>query len=228
MLRVGLTGGIASGKTTVAQFMTEMGCHVIPADPIAHALMEPGGAAYDDIVSEFGREILFPDGRVDRNRLAAIVFSNPEKLSRLNRITHPRVTELILRRLDELEQNEPTGENLIAVVEAALLVEAGFHRHLDRLVMVDCGRENQMARLMERGLSQEQAESRLAAQMPAEEKRRYAHYVIDSSGPREETRRQVERIVQELRSLAALGRRQAPQDAGKPARSSRGKSEEAR
>ncbi len=204
MLRVGLTGGIASGKTTVAQFMAEMGCHVIAADQIAHALMEPGGEAYDDIVREFGRQILLPDGRVDRNRLGAIVFSNAAKLARLNQITHPRVTALILLRLNEREQSEPSASREIVVIEAALLVEAGFHRHVNRLIVVDCGREQQIARLVERGLSREQAESRLAAQMPAEEKRRYAHYVIDSSGPKENTRLQVERIVQELRSLAPL------------------------
>ncbi len=213
MLRVGLTGGIASGKTTVAQFMAEMGCCIIPADQAAHALMEPGGAAYEEIVREFGRQILSPDGRVDRNRLGAIVFSRPEKLARLNQITHPRVTALILVRLNELEKSEPTASGEIVVVEAALLVEAGFHRHVDRLIVVDCGREQQIGRLMERGLSREQAESRLAAQMPQEEKRRYAHYVIDSSGSKENTRFQVERIVKELRSLAAA--RPAPPEGSK-------------
>ena len=210
MLRVGLTGGIGSGKTTVAQFMAEMGCHIIPADQFAHALMEPGGAAYDEVVIEFGRQILFPDGRVDRKRLGAIVFSNPAKLARLNQITHPRVTALILVRLDELEQSEPLASGGIVVVEAALLVEAGFHRYLDRLIVIDCGREEQIKRLMERSLSRDQAESRLAAQMPPEEKRRYAHYVIDSSGSKENTRLQVERIVKELRSLAPIQSGPAP------------------
>ncbi len=203
MLRVGLTGGIASGKTTVAQFMAEMSCHVIAADQIAHALMEPGGEAYGEIIKEFGRQILLPDGRVDRNRLGAIVFSDRAKLSRLNQITHPRVTALILLRLNDLEQSASSASQGIVVIEAALLVEAGFHRHVDWLIVVDCSREQQITRLTERGFSREQAEARLAAQMPSEEKRRYAQYIVDSSGSKENTRLQVERIVRELRSLAA-------------------------
>lgn len=203
MLRVGLTGGIASGKTTAAQFMAEMGCHVIAADQLAHSLMEPGGEAYDEIIKEFGRQILLANGRIDRNRLGAIVFSDRARLARLNQITHPRVTALILLRLNDLDRSEASRSPGIVVIEAALLVEAGFHRHVDQLIVVDCGREQQIARLTERGFSREQAEARLAAQMSFEEKRRYAQYVVDSSGSKENTRLQVERIVQELRSLAA-------------------------
>lgn len=200
MLRVGLTGGIASGKSTVAAMMRELGCTVLDADALAHRLMEPGQPAYDEVIREFGSMILRPDGTIDRQALAGIVFSNGARLDRLNRIIHPRVIEAHDRQLTEMEFGNPRG---IAIVEAALLIEAGYHRNLDRLVVAWCRPEQQHERLLARGLNAEESEQRIAAQLPAEEKRRMADDVIDCSAGLEETRRQVAALVTRLKSEAA-------------------------
>jgi dephospho-CoA kinase len=200
MLRVGLTGGIATGKSTVVGMLRELGCHVLEADKIAHRMIEPGGAAYDEVVREFGRGILQPDGRVDRPRLGAIVFADPKKLARLNAIVHPPTLAAQDRELAAIEQADP---HAIAVVEAALLVEAGYDKKLDCLVVTWCTPEQQMARLTGqatgRGLSIEQARQRIAAQMPVEEKRRLADEEIDCSGTLEHTREQVSALCAKLR-----------------------------
>jgi dephospho-CoA kinase len=208
MLRVGLTGGIATGKTTVAAILGELGCHMLDADKIAHDLIEPGAAAYQDVVREFGRAILTADGRVDRKKLGAIVFAEPARLARLNAIVHPRVLETQDGELDAIERAEP---HAIAVVEAALLIEAGYAPKLDCLVVTWCTPEQQLARLTQqdaagmagRGLTLEQARQRIAAQMPNEEKRRMADEVIDCSGSLEHTREQVVALVAKLKSLEA-------------------------
>jgi dephospho-CoA kinase len=200
MLRVGLTGGIASGKTTVARMLQNLGVPVLEADPLAHFLIEPGESAYEAVVREFGTEVLRADGFVDRSKLAEIVFADREKLERLNRIVHPGVREAIERWFTELEQG---GGVRVAVVEAALLVEAGYRDQLDRLVVAWCRPEQQLERLLARGLTREQAERRIAAQMPAEEKRRLADDVIDCSGSLEDTRRQVEALARRLAEQAA-------------------------
>jgi len=200
MLRVGLTGGIACGKSTVTAMMRELGCTVLDADALAHRLIEPGQPAYDEVVREFGSIILRPDGTIDRKALGGIVFANRARLDRLNHIIHPLVIKDHDRQLTELELANPRG---IAVVEAALLIEAGYHRNLDRLVVAWCRPEQQRERLQARGLSLEEAEQRIAAQMPAEEKRRMAGDVIDCSGDLEATRRQVAAIVARLRAEAA-------------------------
>src|ERR1700704_3031231 len=122
MLRAGLTGGIATGKSTAAAMLRELGCHLLEADKIAHGLIEPGGSAYDDVVHEFGRDILTPDGHVDRVKLGGIVFADPKRLARLNAIVHPLVLAAQDRELAAIERVEP---HAIAVVEAALLIEAG-------------------------------------------------------------------------------------------------------
>lgn len=204
MLRVGLTGGIGCGKSTVAAMMREQGCHVLEADALAHRAIEPGTAAYDEVVREFGREILAADGAIDRGRLAAIVFSEPARLERLNRIVHPRVIEEQERWLAERERSGERG--VVAVVEAALLIEAGYHTRLDRVVVVWCRPEQQRERLRARGMAPADLERRIAAQMPLEEKRRLASDEIDTSGTLEETRRQVEALVARLKQLAATPR----------------------
>lgn len=201
MLRIGLTGGIASGKSTVVGMLRELGCAVLEADPLAHQLMEPGQPAYDEIVAEFGREILDSDGCIHRPRLGAIVFADPARRARLNEIVHPRVVEASEAWFAELER---AGREPFAVHEAALLIEAGYHTRMDRLVVVWCRPEQQRERLLARGLSPQQAEQRLAAQMPLEEKCRLADEVIDASGPLEQTRRQTEALVARLRKLAAV------------------------
>ena len=202
MLRVGLTGGIATGKSTVVAMLRELGCHVLEADKIAHRMIEPGAAAYDEVVREFGRGILQPDGRVDRPKLGAIVFGDPKKLARLNSIVHPPTLAAQDRELAEIEQAEP---HAIAVVEAALLVEAGYDKKLDCLVVTWCTPEQQIARLTQqgagRGLTVEQARQRIAAQMPVEEKRRLADEEIDCSGSLEHTREQVVALLARFRKM---------------------------
>jgi len=207
MLRVGLTGGIGCGKTTVAALMRELGCHVMEADSLAHRLMEPGTPAYEDIVSEFGRQILgpgeVPGNAIDRRKLGAIVFDDSAKLQKLNRIVHPRVIEEQERLLEELARRDPPA---VGVVEAALLVEAGYHERLDRLVVAWCRPEQQRERLRARGMSPEEIEKRIASQMPLEMKRRLATDEIDCSGALEETRRQTEALAARLKKLASQGK----------------------
>jgi dephospho-CoA kinase len=199
MLRVGLTGGIGCGKSTVAAMMRALGCHIIEADPLAHKLIEPGQPAFQEVVRAFGADILHSDGHVDRAKLGAIVFADVDKLLRLNAIVHPRVLKELERLFSEFAVANPKG---VAVIEAALLVEAGYVKHLERLVVAWCKPEQQIERLMARGMSREQIEQRLAAQMPLEEKRRRADDVVDCSVALEETRAQVERLVAKLQQLA--------------------------
>ncbi len=200
MLRVGLTGGMGCGKSTVAAMMRALGCHVIEADPLAHKLIEPGQPAFQEVVRAFGADILHSDGHVDRAKLGTIVFADVDKLLRLNAIVHPRVLKELERLFSVYAVANPQG---VAVIEAALLIEAGYVKHLDRLVVAWCKPEQQMERLLARGMSREQIEQRLAAQIPLEEKRRRADDVVDCSVPLEETRAQVERLVAKLRQLAA-------------------------
>lgn len=197
MLRYGLTGGIASGKSTVARMLRERGFPVVEADKIAHQLIEPGGAAYSEVVERFGKKILESDGRIGRGRLAAIVFDNREKLDELNGIIHPLVEKEIARRLEQLEKE---GRHAAAFVEAALIFEAGLHRKLDGVAVAWCLPEQQLARLTERGMSETEARKRMAMQMPVEEKLAMASDKIDCSGSLEETRRQVERLAEKLRA----------------------------
>jgi dephospho-CoA kinase len=203
MLRVGLTGGIASGKTTVAELLKTRGFEVLDADSLGHDLMQPGQAAYDDIVREFGNAVLGPDASVDRAKLGAIVFADAEKRAALNRILHPRILDAVQRWFVSLDL--PGGPEF-AFVEAALLVEAGYRSILDRLIVCWSRAEQQIERLLMRGLSAEQARLRLAAQMPAEEKRRAADDVIDCSGSLEETERQVEKLLETLKRAAGSDR----------------------
>jgi dephospho-CoA kinase len=210
MLRVGLTGGIATGKTTVAAILRELGCHMLDADKIAHRMIEPGGAAYDEVVREFGRGVLTSDGRVDRPKLGAIVFADPARLARLNAIVHPPVLEAQDRELAAIKRTE---QHAIAVVEAALLIEAGYAKKLDCLLVTWSTPEQQLARLTQqssgRGFTIEQARQRIAAQMSTEEKRRMADEVIDCSGSLEHTREQVVALVDKLKRMEAerAGRR---------------------
>ncbi len=201
MLRLGLTGGIASGKSAVGAMLREMGFPVLDADALAHKLIEPGQAAYDEVTREFGPSIIRADGRVDRAKLAAIVFADRAKLDHLNAIVHPRVEAALLRQFAEWERN---GVRDAAFVEAALIVEAGIHKKLDGLVVAWCKPEQQFERLRARGLSEEEARRRVAMQLSVAEKLRYATEKIDCSGSLEETRRQVE-------ALAAKLRRSSPQ-----------------
>jgi dephospho-CoA kinase len=197
MKRLGITGGIASGKSAVAAMLRELGFRVIDADRLGHEVIKPGTRAYGEIVAEFGAGAVGADGRIDRGKLGAIVFADAEKLKRLNAIVHPRVEEEMVRQFAEWEKS---GVKDAAFVEAALLVEAGYQKKLDGLVVAWCRPGQQMERLLTRGLSEAEARRRIAAQMPAEEKLKYATEKIDCSGSLEETRRQVEELGKKLRT----------------------------
>ena len=196
MKRLGITGGIASGKSAVAGMLREMGFRVIDADALGHSVMEPGTRAFEETKRDFGEGIIGADGRIDRGNLGAIVFADVEKLKRLNAIVHPRVEEEMVRLFAEWEKG---GVADAAFVEAALLVEAEYQKNLDGLVVAWCRPEQQMQRLLARGLSEVEARRRIAAQMPAEEKLKYATEKIDCSGSMEETRRQVGELAARLR-----------------------------
>lgn len=185
ILRVGLTGGIASGKSTVAGFFREWGAFLVDADRVAHEILEPGGSAHDAVVARFGSGILDPHGRVDRAALGRLVFADPEALRALNDRVHPRVREEIDRRIEE---HRASGRALVAVVEAALLVETGSWRRFHRLVVVRCSRETQLRRLLDRGLGPEEARARIDAQAPVDARLAVADHVIDTEGPLESTR----------------------------------------
>jgi len=203
MLRIGLTGGIASGKSTVASMLRDLDCPVLAADALGHELLEPGQTAYAEVVREFGIDILDSYGNVDRTALGEIVFADEERRGKLNAILHPRIREIIEKWFAALDQ--PGGPEL-AIVEAALIIEAGFNQNLDKLIVCWCRRAQQVERLLERGLTEEQALQRIAAQMPMEEKRSLADETIDCSGTLEETERAVEVVVKRLMDAAAAER----------------------
>lgn len=198
LLLVGLTGGIASGKSLVSALFQELGALVIDADRLAREIVEPGRPAYREIVEAFGREILEPEGRVDRKRLGAEVFADPEKRRRLEEITHPRIQALRQARLEALADQ---GYDGIVIQDAALLIEVGAHQAVDRVVVVYVDEATQIKRLVVRdGLSEAEARQRIQSQMPLEEKARLADYVVDNRGTPEETRRQVEAIYRALQA----------------------------
>ncbi|MBI4012531.1 MAG: dephospho-CoA kinase [Candidatus Rokubacteria bacterium] len=191
-LLVGLTGGIASGKSTVSRQLAELGCHVIDADVLAREVVAPGQPAWRAIVEAFGQEVLRPDGTLDRPRLAALVFADAEARRRLEAITHPAIQA---RRDAILAELAARGFDGLVVQDAALLIEVGAARRVDRLVVVYADRAVQLERLMRRdGLDRAEAEQRVASQMPLAEKVKLAHYVIDSSDSREETAAQVRAV----------------------------------
>jgi dephospho-CoA kinase len=196
LLRVGLTGGIASGKSRVMGRLAVAGFGVIDLDRLAQELMEPGQVAFDEVVAAFGRGILAPAGGIDRRALGALVFQDPEARRRLDAIVHPRVREEESRRAAAL-----AGAGVV-VTEAALLVEAGMHLRFDRLVVVHCAPETQLRRLRERdGLGADDARRRLEAQMPIGEKRRFAHLEVDTEGAPEDTDALADALAVALRSL---------------------------
>jgi dephospho-CoA kinase len=196
MLRLGLTGGIASGKSAVAAMLRDMGFAVLDADSLAHKLIEPGQPAHDEILREFGPAVTDAGGRIDRTKLASVVFADRAKLDRLNAIVHPRVAEAVFRQFDEWDRQ---GTRDAAFVEAALLIESRIHEKLDGLVVAWCEPEQQLERLRARGLSEAEARRRIAAQLPVEEKLRHATEKIDCSGSLEESRHQVEVLAAKIR-----------------------------
>jgi len=200
MLRVGLTGGLATGKSFVGNSLAELGCYLIEADKLGHEVMLPGAEAYDDVVREFGEGIVDPGGRIDRRKLSALVWDHPERLEKLSSIVHPAVRAREERRIAEIALADP---HAIAVVAAAILVETGSYRNFDKLIVVTCTAEQQMERALKRGsYSKEEILARLSRQLPVEEKLRVADYVIDTSGSKENTLEQVRVVYESLRSLS--------------------------
>lgn len=199
MLKVGLTGGLACGKSFVGEELERLGCRLVRADELGHRVLEPGGEAYDGAVREFGRDILDPDGKINRARLAARVFNNPERLAVLNGLVHPPVQRMEAEFMAAFAAEDPHG---IAVVEAAILIETGSFRRFDRLIVVVCGEDQQLERAMKRGATREEALARLRRQMPLSEKRKFADYVIDTSGAKEDTVLQTRRVYEQLRRIA--------------------------
>ena len=202
MLRIGLTGGIACGKSTVAEMLVERGAHFLPADSLAHKLYLPGTPTYAEIVRHFGETVLNNDRTINRRSLANLAF--PDRIGELNAIVHPAVVEAQNRWMNRVEAEDPNG---IAVVEAALLIEAGVAGDFDKIIVVVCGQQDKIARFATRmGIALDTAKAevtrRSAAQLSDEEKARRADYVIENSGPRENTERQVEKIWEQLQSLA--------------------------
>lgn len=180
MLKVGLTGSIAVGKTYVCECFRELGCHVLDADQTAREVVEAGTHGLKAIVENFGNEVLSPAGELDRAKLGSIVFADEEKRKLLNSIVHPLVIEAQDKWLQDLEKTDPEG---IAIVDAALMIESGGYRRFAKIIVVWCETAIQLQRLMQRNnLTAEDARKRIAAQMSQEEKKRYADFLIDTSG----------------------------------------------
>lgn len=199
MLRVGLTGGLASGKSFVGHALADLGCLLIQADELGRRVLEQGGETYDHVIAAFGQDIVDPDGRINRRRLAKIVFADPRELAKLNALVHPRVKERERDLAAGYAREHPDG---IAVTEAAILIETGSYKEYDRLIVVVCRPEQQIERSMERdGVSREEVLNRLRRQMPLEDKVKYADFVIDTSGSKENTLQQVRTVYESLRKL---------------------------
>jgi len=200
MISAGLTGGIGCGKSAVAAMFAARGAATIDSDEIGRGLMQPGNVVYDRIVSGFGPEVLLPDGQLNRPKIAEIVFNDQDRLKHLNAIVHAPVLREIDRQMFAQRQKNP---NAIVVVESAVLFEAGQNRRFDKMVVAWCRPEQQIERTRTKsGISVEDIERRMAAQMPGDEKKRLADYVIDTSGTLEETQRQVEEVFAKLQALS--------------------------
>jgi dephospho-CoA kinase len=205
VLKVGLTGGIAAGKSVVGEMLAAEGVHVIQADEIAHQLMQPGEAVYQEVVRHFGAGVLHPDGTVNRARLAELAFGNKSsRVEELNQIVHP---EVIRRQEEWMQKVGRRDPHAIALVEAALILEAGSAKSFDRLVVVTCRPEQRIERWAQRlkvdeETARREVTRRLAAQLPDEEKIKAADYVIDNSGSLDETGRQVKQVYAALKKEA--------------------------
>jgi len=197
MLLVGLTGGIAAGKSLVSEILRGLGAYIIDADKIARQVVEPEKPAWFEIVKFFGRDIINKDKTINRKRLGEIIFNDPVKKRKLEEIVHPKVIEEENRLVKEYGRKNPNG---IVIIDAALLIEAGSHKRVDKLIVVYADKETQFKRLSERdGLSRADAEKRTASQLPLDKKVKMADFVIDNSKGIEETQRQTIDIFNKLR-----------------------------
>jgi dephospho-CoA kinase len=199
MLRIGLTGGYATGKSYVGALLAEFGCHLIRADDLGHEALAPDGEAYPAVIEAFGEGILLADRSIDRRALGGIVFADPEKLALLNKLVHPCVFQRQQELIQALEATDPDG---IVVVEAAIMYETGSHTRYEKMIVATCGLEEQIRRAMARdGLPRERVLERIQRQIPLEEKARMADFVIDTSGTKDDTRRQTLEVWSRLRQL---------------------------
>jgi dephospho-CoA kinase len=197
MLLVGLTGGIASGKSLAARVFKDLGAHIIDADRIVHELLEPEQGACKEVLDHFGQDILLPDNGINRRKLGEIIFRDPEKRAWLNRCLHPKVFAAYTAQVSHLRDRAP---HAIIVFDAALLIETGYNRNMDKIVVVYAEPEQQIERLMAREtFTREQALARVNSQMPLSEKRRHADYVINNTGSRADSERQAREVFEKLR-----------------------------
>jgi dephospho-CoA kinase len=211
LLKVGLTGGIASGKSVVGEMLIALGAHLVQADRISHQLMQPGQSVYNEVVAHFGREILNPDGTVNRSKLAELAFNQSPAASRieeLNRIVHPAVIRRQEEWMEEIGRQHPQA---VAVVEAALILEAGAAQRFDRLIVVTCSDDQRIARFAARQkldleAARKEVTRRMAAQLPESEKIKAADYVVDNSGSLDHTREQVREVWEKLHGEAIANR----------------------
>jgi dephospho-CoA kinase len=202
MLKVGLTGSIAVGKSFVLSVLAELGCHVLDADATARDVVARGTQGLTAVVEAFGGDILNADGSLDRAKLGAIVFADEAKRLQLNSILHPFIIAAQDDQMRELEHEDPQG---IAVVDAALMIESGGYRRFDKLVVVHCRPEVQLQRLMSRdAISRKEAEQRITAQMSQEAKKGYADFLIDTSEGFEAARQQTDKVFQKLSTLRRM------------------------
>jgi len=200
MLIVGLTGGVASGKTAVSEVLKEEGAYIIDADQIARELVQPHGPAWNELVRTFGREILQGDGSIDRKKLADRVFVDPNQRKLLNQILHPLITGEMDRMAREIGQKNPEA---IVVIDAPLLIEVGYHRRVDKLMVVTSTQAEQIERLKVRdGINSEEALRVLSSQMPVEEKVKLADFVIRNEGSLAEVRERAKEVFRELKKIA--------------------------
>ena len=199
-LVIGLTGGVATGKTTVARMFQDLGANVISADEVVHQMLAPGSQVWEQVRQEFGREVLLPDGNIDRSRLADVVFRDPGRRMRLEAITHPPVLEYLRKQSDCFRES---GEGVL-VLEIPLLIETGALDIVDKVLVVTAEQESQISRLENRySIRREEAIRRICSQLPLEEKVRHADWVISTEGTLESTKTQVERVWCDVQKLLA-------------------------
>jgi dephospho-CoA kinase len=200
MLKVGLTGSIAVGKSFVASVFAELGCHVSDADTIAREVVSAGTPGLNEVVRQFGKSVLLEDGTLNRPQLGSIIFTDPAKRALLNSILHPFIIERQDQLLQQWEAADPDG---IGMIDAALMIESGGYQRFDKIVVVHCRPEIQLARLMERDhVTEAEAHRRIDAQLPQSEKIRYADFLIDTSAGLVDTRERTVAVYEQLRALS--------------------------